>query len=69
MKSFVGNTENFCFRIACEIVFWFSLLLFNRLKTISSNKLSMPFLKYMGELGYHFEVYRNDELTVEELKR
>lgn len=29
----------------------------------------MTFLKYMGELGYHFEVYRNDELTVEELKR
>ncbi|WVZ13081.1 hypothetical protein V8G54_017611 [Vigna mungo] len=26
-------------------------------------------LKYMGELGFHFEVYRNDELTVEELKR
>ncbi|KAL9414691.1 hypothetical protein AB3S75_043033 [Citrus x aurantiifolia] len=29
--------------------------------------------QYMGELdlsrGYHFEVYRNDELTVEELKR
>ncbi|PNX96843.1 anthranilate synthase component ii-like protein [Trifolium pratense] len=25
--------------------------------------------KYMGELGFHFEVYRNDELTVEELKR
>ncbi|KAH0893536.1 hypothetical protein HID58_055965 [Brassica napus] len=24
--------------------------------------------KYMGELGCHFEVYRNDELTVEELK-
>ncbi|GLT29995.1 hypothetical protein SLA2020_048220 [Shorea laevis] len=24
---------------------------------------------YMGELGFHFEVYRNDELTVEELKR
>jgi len=26
-------------------------------------------LKYMGELGFHFEVYRNDELTVDELKR
>lgn len=25
-------------------------------------------LKYMGELGCTFEVYRNDELTVEELK-
>ncbi|KAE8707305.1 Anthranilate synthase beta subunit 1 [Hibiscus syriacus] len=25
--------------------------------------------QYMGELGYYFEVYRNDELTVEELKR
>ncbi|GAU20434.1 hypothetical protein TSUD_12530 [Trifolium subterraneum] len=25
--------------------------------------------QYMGELGFHFEVYRNDELTVEELKR
>ncbi|XVF85551.1 hypothetical protein PTKIN_Ptkin17bG0126300 [Pterospermum kingtungense] len=25
--------------------------------------------QYMGELGCHFEVYRNDELTVEELKR
>ncbi|CAK8571220.1 unnamed protein product [Lathyrus sativus] len=25
--------------------------------------------QYMGELGVHFEVYRNDELTVEELKR
>ncbi|KAK7348947.1 hypothetical protein VNO80_23737 [Phaseolus coccineus] len=24
--------------------------------------------QYMGELGFHFEVYRNDELTVEELK-
>ncbi|CAH2033967.1 unnamed protein product [Thlaspi arvense] len=24
--------------------------------------------QYMGELGCHFEVYRNDELTVEELK-
>ncbi|PRQ36164.1 putative anthranilate synthase [Rosa chinensis] len=26
-------------------------------------------MKYMGELGCHFEVYRNDELTVDELKR
>jgi anthranilate synthase component 2 len=25
--------------------------------------------QYMGELGCHFEVYRNDELTVEELKK
>ncbi|KAE8705418.1 Anthranilate synthase beta subunit 1 [Hibiscus syriacus] len=25
--------------------------------------------QYLGELGCHFEVYRNDELTVEELKR
>ncbi|KAG7563308.1 Glutamine amidotransferase [Arabidopsis suecica] len=25
--------------------------------------------QYMGELGCHFEVYRNDELTIEELKR
>ncbi|WCJ33671.1 Anthranilate synthase component 2 [Euphorbia peplus] len=25
--------------------------------------------QYMGELGCHFEVYRNDEITVEELKR
>ncbi|KAF2545439.1 hypothetical protein F2Q70_00020753 [Brassica cretica] len=25
--------------------------------------------QYMGEVGCHFEVYRNDELTVEELKR
>lgn len=25
-------------------------------------------LKYIGELGANFEVYRNDELTVEELK-
>lgn len=25
--------------------------------------------QYMGEMGCHFEVYRNDELTVEELKR
>ncbi|KAE8661491.1 Anthranilate synthase beta subunit 1 [Hibiscus syriacus] len=25
--------------------------------------------QYMGELGCYFEVYRNDELTVEELKR
>nr|KYP32385.1 Anthranilate synthase component II [Cajanus cajan] len=25
--------------------------------------------QYMGELGFHFEVYRNDELTVEELRR
>ncbi|PRQ45118.1 putative anthranilate synthase [Rosa chinensis] len=25
--------------------------------------------QYMGELGCHFEVYRNDELTVDELKR
>lgn len=25
--------------------------------------------QYMGELGCHFKVYRNDELTVEELKR
>ncbi|KAK4261843.1 hypothetical protein QN277_004787 [Acacia crassicarpa] len=25
--------------------------------------------QYMGELGFRFEVYRNDELTVEELKR
>ncbi|XVE85566.1 hypothetical protein DITRI_Ditri17bG0100600 [Diplodiscus trichospermus] len=25
--------------------------------------------QYMGELGCHFEVYRNDELTVEALKR
>lgn len=26
-------------------------------------------LKYLGELGVHFEVYRNDELTVEDIKR
>ncbi|KAJ0987568.1 hypothetical protein J5N97_005924 [Dioscorea zingiberensis] len=25
--------------------------------------------QYMGELGAHFEVYRNDDVTVEELKR
>ncbi|KAJ6897534.1 hypothetical protein NC652_024385 [Populus alba x Populus x berolinensis] len=25
--------------------------------------------QYMGEVGCHFEVYRNDELTVEDLKR
>ncbi|CAH8263671.1 unnamed protein product [Arabidopsis lyrata] len=25
--------------------------------------------QYMGELGCHFEVYRNDELTIEELER
>ncbi|KAF3432060.1 hypothetical protein FNV43_RR26799 [Rhamnella rubrinervis] len=25
--------------------------------------------QYIGELGYHFEVYRNDELTIDELKR
>ncbi|KAJ0037554.1 hypothetical protein Pint_22492 [Pistacia integerrima] len=25
--------------------------------------------QYMGELGCHFEVYRNDELTVDELKK
>ncbi|CAN6881754.1 hypothetical protein Bca4012_071704 [Brassica carinata] len=25
--------------------------------------------QYLGEVGCHFEVYRNDELTVEELKR
>lgn len=25
--------------------------------------------QYMGELGFRFEVYRNDELTVEELKK
>ncbi|KAL9271038.1 Anthranilate synthase beta subunit 1, chloroplastic-like protein [Drosera capensis] len=25
--------------------------------------------QYMGELGFNFEVYRNDELSVEELKR
>ncbi|CAK7326854.1 unnamed protein product [Dovyalis caffra] len=25
--------------------------------------------QYMGEMGCHFEVYRNDELTVEDLKR
>jgi anthranilate synthase component 2 len=26
-------------------------------------------LKYMGELGLNFEVYRNDELTIEDVKR
>ena len=26
-------------------------------------------LKYLGELGCKMEVYRNDELTVEELKK
>ena len=26
-------------------------------------------IQYMGELGVHFEVYRNDELTIEEVKR
>lgn len=26
-------------------------------------------VKYIGELGFAFEVYRNDELTLEELKR
>ncbi|XP_037417298.1 anthranilate synthase beta subunit 1, chloroplastic-like [Triticum dicoccoides] len=25
--------------------------------------------QYMGELGVHFEVYRNDELTIEDVKR
>ncbi|KAL5070924.1 hypothetical protein RYX36_021811 [Vicia faba] len=25
--------------------------------------------QYLGEVGFHYEVYRNDELTVEELKR
>lgn len=31
----------------------------------------IPFFdaKYMGELGCLFEVYRNDELSVDELKR
>uniref|UniRef100_A0A8R7PGT7 anthranilate synthase n=1 Tax=Triticum urartu TaxID=4572 RepID=A0A8R7PGT7_TRIUA len=35
--------------------------------------LCMPYLcrrrGYMGELGLNFEVYRNDELTIEEVKR
>jgi hypothetical protein len=26
-------------------------------------------MKYMGELGLNFEVYRNDELTIEDVKR
>lgn len=26
-------------------------------------------LKYVGELGVNFEVYRNDELTVDDIKR
>ena len=26
-------------------------------------------MQYMGELGLDFEVYRNDELTIEEVKR
>ena len=27
------------------------------------------FMQYMGELGLNFEVYRNDELTIEEVKK
>jgi hypothetical protein len=26
-------------------------------------------MKYMGELGLNFVVYRNDELTIEDVKR
>jgi anthranilate synthase component 2 len=26
-------------------------------------------MKYMGELGLNFEVYRNDELTIEDVRR
>lgn len=26
-------------------------------------------MQYMGELGLNFEVYRNDELTIEDVKR
>ncbi|XP_030509395.2 anthranilate synthase beta subunit 2, chloroplastic [Cannabis sativa] len=50
--------------------------------TVSDKKINSPIIvidnydsftynlcQYMGELGCHFEVYRNDELTVEELKR
>lgn len=33
-----------------------------------SHSILSVLLKYIGELGANFEVYRNDELTVEELK-
>jgi len=26
-------------------------------------------MQYMGEVGANFEVYRNDEITVEEIKK
>ncbi|XP_062113243.1 anthranilate synthase beta subunit 1, chloroplastic-like [Humulus lupulus] len=54
----------------------------NTRSTVSDKKIKSPIIvidnydsftynlcQYMGELGSHFEVYRNDELTVEELKR
>ncbi|XBI61496.1 hypothetical protein VPH35_042282 [Triticum aestivum] len=33
------------------------------------NSFTYNLCQYMGELGVHFEVYRNDELTIEDVKR
>ncbi|GJN27360.1 hypothetical protein PR202_gb15378 [Eleusine coracana subsp. coracana] len=37
-------------------------------KNMSSDIVCLV-MKYMGELGLNFEVYRNDELTIEDVKR
>ena len=31
--------------------------------------LTFVYMQYMGEVGANFEVYRNDEITVEEIKK
>jgi hypothetical protein len=31
--------------------------------------LKFVYMQYMGEVGANFEVYRNDEITVEEIKK
>lgn len=41
----------------------------NDFSWIAVNIIEFLCLQYMGEVGANFEVYRNDDITVEEIKK
>lgn len=75
----IDNYDSFTYNL-CQVGFFFSLSFYFcyvyyfwqcwvlQNKCRFSPLCCFVLLQYMGELGYEFEVYRNDELTIDELK-
>ncbi|XP_042479590.1 anthranilate synthase beta subunit 1, chloroplastic-like [Macadamia integrifolia] len=75
--SLVSRNKGFCVPALCAVPGTV-----NSVVTVEDKKIENPIIvidnydsftynlcQYLGELGCNFEVYRNDELTVEELKK